>query len=63
MTVEALVRYMTDDALVMNLNRVNADLDEWAAEGYDVESPAFGRELSVRDALREEFRRRTGEVI
>lgn len=59
-----IARTLSDDALVANLNRCAAELDEWASEGFDADNdPALTRERAVRDSLRAEYRRRTGEVI
>lgn len=54
---------LSDDQLVINLNRLNGTLDEYAAEKLDVNDPALLRERSLRDALRTEYRARTGEII
>lgn len=65
MTVlESIVRELPTWAVVEHLNAVQADLDEWAANGFDVDhDPDLRRERARRDALRAEYRRRTGEVV
>jgi len=54
---------MTDDQIVVNLNRLNRTLDEYAAEKLDVNDPALRRERAMVSALRAEYRTRTGEII
>lgn len=54
---------MNNAQIVHNLNRINAELDAYAAEKLDVNDPALRRERALRDALRAEYRTRTGEII
>ena len=54
---------MSDDQIVVNLNRLNRTLDEYAAEKLDVNDPALRRERAMVAALRAEYRTRTGEII
>jgi hypothetical protein len=64
--LQKIARRLSDDQLVSNLNRLNETLDSFVAEGLtkDPESEAsFQRDLKVRDALRNEYRTRTGEII
>lgn len=59
-----IARALSDDAVVLNLNAIASGLDEWAAEGFDVDhDPEFALDRAKRDALRAEYRRRTGERI
>lgn len=54
---------LTDDQIVVNLNRLNRQLDEYAAEKFDTEDPALRQERAMVAALRAEYRTRTGEII
>lgn len=54
---------LTDAQIVDNLNRLNAQLDEYVAEKLDVNDPALRRERAMVAALRAEYRERTGEII
>jgi hypothetical protein len=55
---------LDDNALVANLIRIQTTLDEWAAEGFDVDTEADLRlDRAQRDALRAEWRKRSGERI
>lgn len=60
--LDRIARALSDDAVVLNLNAITSGLDEWAAEGFDVDhAPDFALDRAKRDALRREYRRRTGE--
>lgn len=55
---------LSDRAIVTNLTTIAAELDEWAAAGFDVDgAPELALDRAKRDALRAEYRRRTGERI
>lgn len=60
-----IVKSLSDDVIVANLNHINAELDTFAVVmGVDPDShPDLANERSTRDALRAEYRTRTGEVI
>lgn len=62
--LDRVVRVLPDDALVANLNAVSAELDDWAGLGFDVDHASeLALDRAKRDALRREYRRRTGEIV
>lgn len=55
---------LTDEQLVANLNTLNEALDSFVSEGLDPERETdLRKDVLLRDALRTEYRSRTGEVI
>ncbi len=64
-SIRKVVRRLSDDALVTNLNRLASGLDEWVAAGIKNpdREPELQREAVLLSALREEWRARSGEII
>lgn len=54
---------LSDDALVSNLTKLSAQLDDYAALKLNVDDPALHQDNLIVAALRAEYRTRTGEVI
>lgn len=65
--LQRIARRLSDEQLITNLTNLTATLDSFVKEAgakFDPESePAFRQDVAVRDALRAEYRERTGEVI
>lgn len=54
---------LPDDTLVANMEKLSATFDSFAAEKLDVDDPALSQDRALYEALRQEFRNRSGEVI
>lgn len=54
---------LPEAVLVAEMNRRAAALDEYAALKLDVNDPALAADRAILAALREEWRKRSGEII
>ncbi len=61
--IEKIVRCLTDQQITARLTELSHSFDEWYMVGYSRDHPELRKDRVIQDALRNEYRRRTGEII